>query len=95
MAALGVDPRGVEIMAPKGAFHLLRASGLSRRAASVLKQEMLAKGGEAAIPREVYQGGEGEAEVLLMGTGAQFSAVLRTLAEEPFGLRALGEEIAA
>lgn len=95
LADLGIDPRGVEIMAPKGDFHLLRVSGLRRPAAAVLKQEMLAKGGEAAVPRDVYQGGDGEAEVLLMGTAAQFAAVVRTLAEEPFGLRALGGEIAA
>lgn len=93
LSTLGVDPRGREIMVPKGLFYLLRAEGLSRRAAVILKQEMLAKGGEAAIPRAVYDGGEGKVEALLMGTRAQFENVRRTLDEEPFGLKALGAEI--
>lgn len=95
LAAVGADPRGREIMGPKGLFHLLHAEDLSYRAAVILKQEMLAKGGEAATPREACAGGDGRAGVLLMGTTAQFDAVCRSLAEEPFGLRALGEEIRA
>ena len=94
LSALGADPRGREIMAPKGWFLLLAAEGLSHRAAVILKQEMLAKGGEAAVPRRVYEG-NGEAGALLMGTAAQYEAVCRTLAEEPFGLAALGKEIRA
>ena len=90
---IGVDPRGREIMSPKGLFFLLRATGLSYRAAAIIKQEMLAKGGEAAIPRDVYTGDDGRAEVVMMATAAQYAAVCRTLAEEPFGLRTLGEEI--
>lgn len=95
LASIGVDPRGGEIMAPKGRFHLLRASGLSHRAAVILKQEMLAKGGEAAIPRDAYAGWDGQADVVMMGTVAQYTAVCATLSEEPFGLKALGEEISA
>ncbi|NLG84883.1 MAG: dihydropteroate synthase [Firmicutes bacterium] len=94
MAALGVDPRGQEIMAPKGRFFLVRAEGLDPRAALILKQEMLAKGGEAAVPRKVYDGMGEKAEIILMGTEAQLKAVCRILAEEPFGLRGLGEELA-
>lgn len=92
---MDVEPRGREIMTPKGLFHLLRADGLSRQAAVILKQEMLAKGGEAALPRQVYLGGEGKVPAILMGTRSQFAAVCRTLAEQPFGLGALGGEIEA
>ncbi|MGQ9778298.1 MAG: dihydropteroate synthase [Bacillota bacterium] len=94
MADLGVDPRGCEIMAPKGRFFLIHAEGLDPRAAAILKQEMLAKGGEAAVPRDVYLGEEKKVGAILMGTEAQLRAVCRTLAEEPFGLRGLGEELA-
>lgn len=95
MEALGVDPRGREIMGPKGRFFLIQAEGLDPRAAAIVKQEMLAKGGEAAIPRGVYLGDEEKVKVkvILMGTEAQFRAVCRTLEEEPFGLRGLGEEL--
>jgi len=93
LAAIGVDPRGRAIMAPKGLFFLLHAQGLTNCAAVILKQEMLAKGGEAATPRAACTGGDGQADVLLMGTFAQLGAVCRTLAEEPFGLKALGEEL--
>jgi len=93
LTELGVDPRGVEIMTPKGLFFLVRGEGLDQQALSILKQEMLAKGGEAAIPREVYGGGDGRAEFLLFGSLTQYERVCRTLEEQPFGLRVLSREI--
>ena len=52
LAAINVSPEGIKIMAPKGDFLLVKAEGLSPQAANILKQEMLAKGGEVAVSWE-------------------------------------------
>ncbi len=85
---MGVHPGGVEIMAPKGIFLLLRLRGVDPRAATILKQEMLARGGEAALPWRAAEFSPQPVDVLLMGTLAQMEALLRKLELQPFfGLR--------
>gem|GEM_PF-3143574 len=87
---MGVHPGGVEIMAPKGVFLLLRLRGVDPRAAAILKQEMLARGGEAALPWQVVEFSSQPVDVLLMGTLAQMEGLLRKLEIQPFfGLRSL------
>ncbi len=83
MERLGVDPRGVAIMEPKGRFYLLRLEKVSYAAASILKQEMLAKGGEAALSGEIYFGGERTTDVLLMATARTLRRVIRVLRIQP------------
>lgn len=91
---MGVHPGGVEIMAPKGVFLLLRLREVDPRAASILKQEMLARGGEAALPWQTIEFSSLPVDVLLMGTLAQMEGLLRKLEIQPFfGLRALKAEI--
>ena len=48
---LGVDKTGVKIMAPKSQYRLIKLKDVPLRAALILKQEMLSKGGEASLPR--------------------------------------------
>jgi dihydropteroate synthase len=93
LSAIRVSPGGQEIMQSKGVFRLIRVSGLDVRAANILKQEMLSRGGEAATSREVYEMGGKEADCLLMGTASQFERVLPKLREQPFGLRALAASL--
>ncbi|MHB9089706.1 MAG: dihydropteroate synthase, partial [Thermoleophilia bacterium] len=47
---IGVAGEGIEIMAPLSVARLVRVGGLNARIANVLKQEMLAAGGDAALP---------------------------------------------
>jgi dihydropteroate synthase len=51
---IGADPRGVEIMTPKSSFRTVKLEGVNFAAANIIKQEMLSKGGEAAISRRVF-----------------------------------------
>ena len=95
MEALGADPRGIRIMAPKGRFYLLKAEGLGFAAASILKQEMLAKGGELALSGEIYFRGEHKTDVLLMATERCLRRVLKLLRVQPLpSLQQLAEELA-
>lgn len=93
MSQIGVTPEGIEIMAPKGCFYVLRIAGLSEHAMGILKQEMLAKGGEVAVPRNAAILGETTGEVLLMGTVAQFGRLMLKLKQQPFGLSILADDL--
>ena len=57
--SLNVDKKGVNIMIPKGLFHVLRLRNLKSPAANILKQEMLSIGGECATSRSVILGDPG------------------------------------
>jgi len=94
MAAIGVDPRGMDIMTPKGRSHLIKVEKLTFPAASILKQEMLAKGGEAALSGEIYMGGERTTDVLLMANERTMQRMLETLRIQPLpSLQQLAEEL--
>jgi len=96
MEAIGADPRGMAIMAPKGRWHLIKLEKLSFAAASILKQEMLAKDGEAVLSGEIYFGGERTTDVLLMATKQTMQRVLKVLRVQPLpSLQQLAEELVA
>jgi dihydropteroate synthase len=88
-----VSSGGIDIMEKKALFRVVRVTDLNLRAANILKQEMLSRGGEVAISREVYEWQGQKADCLLMGTLAQFERLLPKLKLQPFGLRALSASI--
>lgn len=83
MARVGVMPAGVEAMSPKGVFHAIALEGVGAAEAHILKEGMLAKGGEAALPQESYHGGEMAGEVLLLGTTRQYRELITRLRIQP------------
>jgi dihydropteroate synthase len=91
---IGVSPEGIEIMKEKGDFILVKVEHLSAQAAGILKQEMLAKGGEAALGKDLAYLGSAEGAALLMGTKAQYRRLLTVLPRQPFGLAKLAKELA-
>jgi dihydropteroate synthase len=90
-----VSHEGIRLMSNKALFRAVRVTGIDVRAANILKQEMLSRGGEVATSREVYMLGPGEADCLIMGTLTQFERLLPKLKQQPFGLRALATSIEA
>jgi len=93
MAAIGVHPDGVDIMAPKAVFRVLKLTGLTAPQANIIKQEMLAKGGEAAVAWGAVDGSAPNTDVLLMGTLRQYEALIKKLARQPYGLREVAGRI--
>lgn len=91
---IGVSGQGIAHMAAKGQFFLLRADGLSPVAANILKQDMLSRGGEAAVHAGVIVHKIDKTSVILMGTLAQYEALLPKLQKQQFGLPKLAAEIA-
>ncbi len=91
ISLIGADDAGVNLMAPKAVHRLIRVENLSSKAAVILKQEMLSKGGEAAVSRGVGNFSVETTDVLLMGTVKQFNRVISKLKAQPFGLSGLAE----
>jgi dihydropteroate synthase len=89
---IGVDPGAYPYLLPKANFYCIKLKDVSFRGANIIKQEMLSKGGEAAIPRQALSG-EGSGDVLLMGTLKHYRLLLRKLKVQPFGLKKLAAEI--
>lgn len=90
-----VSAGGIAIMQEKALFRIVRVKGLDVRAANILKQEMLSRGGEVATSRDVYELGGTSAECLILGTLAQYGHLLPKLRQQPFGLRALADALEA
>ncbi|SJZ86677.1 dihydropteroate synthase [Selenihalanaerobacter shriftii] len=84
---LGTDKAGVKIMAPKSQYRLLKLNNIPLRAALILKQEMLAKGGDAALPRAAGSLKVEETDMILMGTKKVYTKVIKVLRQQPFGLK--------
>ncbi|MTV48510.1 dihydropteroate synthase [Heliobacillus mobilis] len=95
IAATGCDPAGTAIMTAKGSYRVLRVTGVSAKGANLLKQEMLARGGDCAVHRLTCVLDIDKTDVILMGTDRQYGDLCRKLQIQPFGLKKLGQEILA
>lgn len=93
MNRIGVSPEGLELMIGKGEFIIVKVGNIPAPAASILKQEMLAKGGEVALGKEMAYLRAGEGEAIIMGTRTQYRRLLDLLSRQPFGLAALAEDL--
>jgi dihydropteroate synthase len=88
-----VDERGLDRLCRKGFFRVLSVGGLSSMEAIVIKQEMLARGGDAAIPKLALRCDPRPESVLIFGTGSQISGLVKNLKSQPFRLAMVGEAI--
>ena len=93
MEKINVDAGGIRIMEPKSRFFTVKVSRLPLKAGLLLKQEMLSRGGEAALPRNAIALTLDHVDVLLAGTKKHYLELIKKLKAQPFGLPSLGEEI--
>ena len=84
-----VDERGMGVLCKKGSFRILEVQGISAMEALIIKQEMLARGGDAAIPKLALRCDPRPEEVLIFGTFSQISGLVKNLRGQPFRLRRL------
>ncbi|NYT01177.1 MAG: dihydropteroate synthase [Methanosarcinales archaeon] len=90
---VAVGEGGERYLCLKGAFRILSVQGISAMEAVIIKQEMLARGGDAAIPRKALRCDPSPMGTLIFGTVAQISSMARKLKEQPFNLPVIGEHI--
>lgn len=89
-----VDASGIEAMLPKMRHLNIRMEGVSCRAANVIKQEMLAVGGDAAVARGTVACSIPATDVILMGTQKQLRRFAEKITRQPFGLSLLALSVA-
>lgn len=88
-----VDRAGVGIMGLKSLFRAVKAHGVDARAANILKQEFLARGGEVGVAHDAVTLATKTTDVILLGTDKQFAALIKKLKTQPFGLKKLADEV--
>ncbi|MGM0472054.1 MAG: dihydropteroate synthase [Bacillota bacterium] len=90
---LGTDPGGINIMAPKSQLFSIKVTDISLKAAMILKQELLSKGGDVALPRKAAAL-EGEStDLIMIGTLKIYREVQQRMKTQPFGLAELADRI--
>ncbi|MDA8097915.1 MAG: dihydropteroate synthase [Clostridia bacterium] len=92
---VGSDAVGCRLMAPKAVHRVVKITGLSPVQANIIKQEMLARGGDAALTRGSVNMSVNRTDVLVMGTLRQLRGFTAKLRMQPFGLPALADRIEA
>ncbi len=90
---IGVDVGGLGWLAPKAVHINILLEDISPLAANILKQEMLGKGGDAAVHRGVANCSEQSSNVLLMGSYNQYIKLLYKLKMQSGSLKVIAEEI--
>ena len=90
LRAIQVDPGGYKSLCKKGSFRILAVDGISSMEAIIIKQEMLARGGDAAIPKMTLRLDPKIQKILIMGTLAQISGLCGKLRDQPFRLPSIG-----
>ena len=97
MNEIGVSPQGIEIMVSKFQHYQVRLYDLTFRQAAIIKQEMLARGAEAAVPWKVCSWEKEETDcsyqTLLSGTKRQFEQFIAKLKQQPFGLAVIASNL--
>jgi len=88
-----VDERGFATLCKKSTFRILAVRGVSSMEAIIIKQEMLARGGDAAIPKLALRCDPRPEEVLIFGTSHQIAGLVKNLSGQPFRLARLAARI--
>lgn len=90
---IGCDDTGIHIMSAKAVFKTMKLEQISAKAANLLKQTFLAKGGEVAITRGTADLSVEYTDALLCATLKQYRLALAQLKMQPWGLPAVAEAI--
>lgn len=84
---IGCDIAGIKIMDEKAVFWTPLLKDISLRAAIIVKQEMMALGGEAVVSKEVMTLTPEKTDVLLLGTQKHYKRLIQKLYQQPFGCK--------
>lgn len=90
---IGATAPGSRIMADKLDFHTIKVKGLDTRAANILKQEMLSRGGDVVTKRDILNLDSKKTEVIIIGNKRSFLSLFDKLKLQPFGLKELAKQL--
>ncbi len=95
MREIGCSEAGVRIMAPKAVFKVVKLRSVRNAIANILKQEMLAVGGDAAVAVGTVNCRRPATDVVLMGTLKQYALLVAKMRNQVSESRKVAEEIEA
>ncbi|MGM9569433.1 MAG: dihydropteroate synthase [Phascolarctobacterium sp.] len=96
IASIGAHPASVPIFTHKATIVPYKLLQVRTPAANILKQEMLAAGGDAVVPTGCIVNADKYVDVLLLGTLKQYKLLLKKLEQmQYFGLKQVAEELQA
>ena len=94
IASIGAHPASLPIFAHKAEILPLKLLEVRTPAANILKQEMLAAGGDAVVPTGCIVNADKYVDVLLLGTLKQYKLLLAKLEQmQYFGLKQVADEL--
>lgn len=86
-------PKGAEIMARKYGSWVIALDDVPFQAANIIKQEMLASDGEAAVSAGAVEGRVVSSPVLLIANSKQLDYFIEKLYNQPYGLPLLADSL--
>lgn len=93
LKVINVSLRGIEIMKEKLIFRCFKITDVDTRAANILKQTMLSQGAEAAVSAGTVNLSAPHTDVIVGATLHQLRNAVIRLKEQPWGLKAIAENI--
>ena len=91
---IGADPRSNAYFQPKRRTRHIFVKDADFRAAAYMKQELLARGGDAVVGKHVIDAAAERSDVLLIGTDGQLNSLARKMeAMDCWGLKELRTEL--
>ena len=90
---IGATAAGSRIMVDKIFPISLKIRGINPLAANILKQEMLARGGDVVTSRDSLMETGGKADVIIQGTVKSVRNLIGKIKQQPFGLKALSKDL--
>ncbi len=90
---IGVHPQGIKIMSPKTQSVIIRIDDIPAVYANVLKQEMLALGGDVAVSLGTISGRDKKTSCILIGCWKHYQNLISKLKLQPWGLDTLAWEL--
>ncbi|VVB86829.1 Pterin binding enzyme [uncultured archaeon] len=86
MRSIGVTPQGCQVMKKKTVLYNILLKNVTTTEALIIKQEMLARGGDAALPREAVSHEAENVDLIITGTSLQIERLIRKIKNQVRGL---------
>ena len=91
--AIGVEPNAVEGLCAKSSYINIMIKSVKTSWANIIKQEMLACGGDAAVSRHSYACKEQFTDVLIMGTRPQIDRFVQKMNMQPVCFKIVADNV--
>lgn len=90
---INCDEMGLHILCPKSVFKVIKIKKIRTKAANILKQTFLGKGGDVAVSRKTVDLSAEYTDVIIFATLKQYKVALAQLKVQPWGLAKLAQQI--